>query len=202
MHSRLQDGSDERLAKLAKTGNEAAAEILIRRYSDTIRRKSRSYFIMGADEEDVIQEAMIGLMKAIRSYATDRGASFRTYAERCITGQILDAVKAAARKKHAPLNQSVSLSKPINREEGETMEDLLQAPSASDSKMAMILSDVMEYVGQNREKVFSDLEVDVWNLYMEGKSYEEIGQTLAREKKSIYNAMERTRKKVLLYLGE
>ena len=202
MHSQYQEISDEQLAKRAKCGSEEATETLIRRYFTTIRRKSRSYFILGADEEDVIQEAMIGLMKAIRSYESDRGASFRTHAERCITGQILDAVKAAARKKHAPLNQSVSLSKPINEEEGETMEDLLQAPSASDSKVTMILSDIMEYVGGNRDKVFSTLEVDVWNLYMEGKSYEEIGLALNRDKKSIYNAMERTRKKVLMYLGE
>lgn len=194
--------SDEKLIRAYREGDETSCEELIRRYARKIRGLARTYFIIGADTDDTAQEATIGLLKAIRTYDESKGASFSTYAGRCMTRQILDAMKAAARKKHMPLNDSLSLDSPASEDSAETMESVLEVPYADSSRLSVILDDVMEYVGENRDSAFSKMEIDVWNLYMKGLSYNEIAYELGKNQKSVYNAMERTRKKVLAYLGE
>ncbi|MEA4922992.1 MAG: RNA polymerase sporulation sigma factor SigH [Eubacteriaceae bacterium] len=194
--------SHEELALMAQLGNQDAEEYLIRQYRDMIRGKTHRFFIMGADAEDVTQEAMIGLFKAIKSYAPGNDASFRTYAELCINRQIMDAIKAASRKKHSPLNTSVSLNKPMEEESNQTLEEIIPARAAEDPETMMVLHDIMKFISDNEEGLFSDLEISVWNEYMDGKSYGEIAEKLEKNNKAVYNAMERTKKKILAYMGE
>lgn len=202
MENSFENISHEELALMAQLGNQEAEEFLIREYKDIVRGKSRTYFIMGADAEDVVQEAMIGLFKAIKSYAPGKDASFKTYAQLCINRQILDAIKAANRKKHSPLNTSVSLSKPTNTLSDQTLEETIPSELTADPEMMLVLKDVMDYISANEKGMFSTMEIEVWNQYMEGKSYKEIAEQIEKNQKAVYNAMERTKKKILDFLEE
>lgn len=192
--------SHEDLAVLAQGGREDAEEYLIRQYKDVVRSKAHTYFIIGAQVEDVVQEGMIGLFKAIKSYNAGRETTFRTYAERCITRQILDAIKAANRKKHSPLNTSVSLNRPVVSESAKTLEEVIVGRENVDPEELLLAKDLIDFVRINEKKKFSPLEVQVWNEYMTGKSYAEIALALGKKPKSIYNAMERIKKKISMYL--
>lgn len=192
--------SHEDLAVLAQGGREDAEEYLIRQYKDVVRSKAHTYFIIGAQVEDVVQEGMIGLFKAIKSYNAERETTFRTYAERCITRQILDAIKAANRKKHSPLNTSVSLNRPVVSESAKTLEEVIVGRENVDPEELLLVKDLIDFVRINEKKKFSPLEVQVWNEYMTGKSYAEIALALGKKPKSIYNAMERIKKKISMYL--
>ncbi len=192
--------SHEDLAVLAQGGREDAEEYLIRQYKDVVRSKAHTYFIIGAQVEDVVQEGMIGLFKAIKSYNAGRETTFRTYAERCITRQILDAIKAANRKKHSPLNTSVSLNRPVVSESAKTLEEVIVGRENVDPEELLLVKDLIDFVRINEKKKFSPLEVQVWNEYMTGKSYAEIALALGKKPKSIYNAMERIKKKISMYL--
>lgn len=189
----------EELALLAQNGREDAEEYLIRQYKDVVRSKAHTYFIVGAQVEDVVQEGMIGLFKAIKSFNGEKKTTFRTYAEKCITRQILDAIKAANRKKHSPLNTSVSLNRPLVRESAKTLEEVMVGQGSADPETLLLIKDLMDFVRVNEKKKFSSLEVRVWTEYMSGKSYAEISETLGRNPKSIYNAMDRIKKKIALY---
>ncbi|MGI6722288.1 MAG: sigma-70 family RNA polymerase sigma factor [Anaerovoracaceae bacterium] len=202
MPGKYEKVSHEELALMAQLGDQEAEEYLIRQYRDVVRGKAHTYFIMGADSEDVIQEAMIGLFKAIKSYEPGKDASFHTYAELCINRQIYDAIKAANRKKHSPLNTSVSLSRPVEESSEQTLEETIPAMEGGDPEMSLVLQDVMKFIEDNESGTFSDMEKEVWSGYMNGESYPEIAEKLHKNQKAVYNAMERTKKKILAFLGE
>lgn len=194
--------SDEQLVRLAQADDQEALEFLIRKYMGVVKGKKHSYFIMGAEDDDVVQEGTIGLLKAIRGYRFNRESSFASFAELCINRQILTAIKAANRKKHAPLNTSVSLHQPIETESNQALEDIISAGDIIDPEAMVILEELIDHINRNEDKLFSPLELKVWSLYMQGKSYASIGLELGKASKAIYNAMERAKKKILASLAD
>ena len=201
--SRYTDLTDEKLVELSHEGDATAEEYLLDKYKNFVRSKARSYFLVGADHEDIVQEGMIGLYKAIRDYRPDKLSSFRAFAELCITRQIITAIKTATRQKHIPLNNYVSLNKPLYDEESDrTLLDVIIEGRTSDPE-EMIIN--MENVGNIRTKineVLSGLEQEVLNAYLDGKSYQEIAESLGRHVKSIDNALQRVKRKLEKYLEE
>ena len=194
--------ADEDLVKFAQQGDEDAEEFLIRKYKDVVRSKAHLYFMVGADNEDIVQEGMIGIFKAIRGYNADKQASFRTFAEICINRQIITAIKRATRLKHSPLNTSVSLNRPISDEEPvKTLEEILAANSATDPEAVLLLKEDLDFIEGNGADIFSDLELRVWNEYLHGKTYVEISEITGKSTKAIDNAIQRTKRKLELYLG-
>lgn len=201
MDKRYEKLTDEQLAKQAQAGDLGASEYLIRKYKEMVRRRAQLYFIMGADGDDVIQEGMIGLFKAIKSYSSGKEATFRTFAELCINRQIITAIKLASRRKHSPLNTSISLNKPLAEGDTEdTLEETLRSDSNSEPETQLMLKDVVEAIITNEGKIFSPFEMQVWNEYLQGKDYKEIAQALGKSAKAVDNAIQRTKKKILTYL--
>jgi RNA polymerase sporulation-specific sigma factor len=194
--------SDEDLVGLYQGGEESAVEALLQRYRNFARLKARTYFLAGADKDDIIQEGMIGLYKAIRDYDREREASFRAFAELCITRQIITAVKTATRQKHAPLNTYVSLSKPLASQEEPDWElqDVLENVVVPDPADVVISHDELRSMKLAFAEILSDFESEVLHMYVEGKSYQEIGEHLSRHVKSIDNAIQRIKRKVELHL--
>ena len=201
--SRYTDLTDEKIVELSHEGDATAEEYLLDKYKNFVRSKARSYFLVGADHEDIVQEGMIGLYKAIRDYRAEKLSSFRAFAELCITRQIITAIKTATRQKHIPLNNYVSLNKPLYDEESDrTLLDVIIEGRTSDPE-EMIIN--MENVGNIRTKineVLSGLEQEVLNAYLDGKSYQEIAESLGRHVKSIDNALQRVKRKLEKYLEE
>ena len=197
------DKSDEEVVKLAKDGDESATEYLISKYKNFVRVKAKSYFLVGADREDIIQEGMIGLYKSIRDFRADKLSSFRAFAELCITRQIITAIKTATRQKHIPLNSYISLNKPIYDEDSDrTMLDILSGTKVTDPEEVFISH---ELSGDLREKIqqnLSELESQVLMSYLEGKSYQEMAKELNRHVKSIDNALQRVKRKIEKTLGD
>lgn len=195
--------SDEQVVEMSHQGDVSAEEYLLDKYKNFVRSKARSYFLVGADHEDIVQEGMIGLYKAIRDYRPDKLSSFRAFAELCITRQIITAIKTATRQKHIPLNNYVSLNKPLYDEESDrTLLDVIVEGRISDPEELIIN---MENVGNIRSKineVLSGLEQEVLNAYLDGKSYQEIAEALGRHVKSIDNALQRVKRKLEKYLEE
>lgn len=202
MENNLELLSDEQLVRLAQADDQEALEFLIRKYMGVVKGKKHSYFIMGAEDDDVVQEGTIGLLKAIRGYDFKREASFASFAELCINRQILSAIKAANRKKHGPLNTSVSLHVPLEAESNQALEDIISSVDVVDPEAMVILEELIEHVNQNEEKLFSPLERNVWSRYMQGKSYSSIALELGKTPKAVYNAMERAKKKILASLAD
>ncbi|WP_312092638.1 RNA polymerase sporulation sigma factor SigH [Aminipila sp.] len=195
--------SDEQLAVLAQAGDELAEETLIRKYKTLIRNRSYLYFVAGADAEDVMQEGMIGLFKAIRSYKEDKKASFRTYAELCINRQILTAVKQAARLKYSPLNTSISIDNNSSDKDSDiSIADTLHSSLEENPEMILIMKEKMEGLENERRTFFSDLESKVLVEFLQGKNYNEIGKVLGKSPKSIDNAIQRIRKKLEEHLNK
>ncbi len=193
--------SDEALAALAQTGNREAEDFLIRRYMNMVRGKAHLYFIAGADSEDVIQEGMIGLFKAIHDYSKGREASFKTFAELCINRQILTAVKTATRLRHQPLNNSVSLSATVNEETGGTLEESLGSDMTSNPEDVFMENTLSSLLTDETSSLFSKLEHKVLKAYLQGMKYSEIAQSLDKSYKAIDNAMQRIRKKINEYIN-
>lgn len=194
---------DEDVILEAKVGNENALEYLINKYKSFVRAKARTYFLIGADREDIIQEGMIGLFKAIRDYKGDKLSSFRAFAELCITRQIITAIKTATRQKHIPLNSYISLNKPIFDEESDrTLMDILSEESISDPEALMINREEFQGIENKMGEILSSLEWEVLTSYLEGKSYQEIAEELDRHVKSIDNALQRVKRKLEKYLEE
>ncbi len=194
--------SEEELVGLAQNGNEEAEEYLIRKYKNLVRTKARLYFIMGADHDDIMQEGMIGIFKAIRSYDPGRKTSFHTFADLCINRQIITAIKQAGRMKHSPLNTSVSLSKPVSAEEqAVTLAETLPTDSDSDPESLLLLKEVVDYLEGDGQGSFSSFEYKVWKEHLLGKSYGEMAKSLGKSAKSIDNAMQRTKRKIALHLA-
>ena len=176
--------ADEDLVSAAKSGDNLAMEFLLNKYKNFVRIKAKSYFLIGADREDIIQEGMIGLYKAVRDFKADKLSSFRAFAELCITRQIITAIKTATRQKHIPLNQYISLNKPIYDEE------------------LVINQEVSEDIKERIQENLSDLESQVLLSYLEGKSYQEMARDLNRHVKSIDNALQRVKRKIEKNLAE
>lgn len=188
---------DEEVVELARSGNEVALEYLINKYKNFVRAKARSYFLIGADREDIIQEGMIGLYKAIRDFRVEKLTSFRAFAELCITRQIITAIKTATRQKHIPLNSYVSLNKPIYDEESDrTLLDILSGTKVSDPEELVISQEEFNAIEKKMGEFLSDLEWQVLTFYLEGKSYQEIADQLDRHVKSIDNALQRVKRKL------
>jgi RNA polymerase sporulation-specific sigma factor len=200
--SLVEDISDEDLVERYQHGDDRAIEILLARYRDFPRAKARSYFLVGADRDDIIQEGLIGLYKAIRDYQRGNNASFRTFADVCITRQILTAVKTATRHKHGPLNSGISLATPmsVSDDPDRILADVLEAPGTSDpAELVVSLEGVtsirVAFIGS-----LSRLEAEVLSLYLSGNSYQEIAEILSRHVKAIDNALQRIKKKLELHL--
>ncbi len=195
--------NEEDIVESAKQGSTYALEYLINKYKAFVRAKAKSYFLIGADREDIIQEGMIGLYKAIRDFRTDKLSSFRAFAELCITRQIITAIKTATRQKHIPLNSYVSLNKPIYDEESDrTLLDVLSGTKVTDPEELMINQEEFRDIELRMGELLSDLEWKVLMSYLEGKSYQEIAGDLDRHVKSIDNALQRVKRKVERYLEE
>ncbi|MBD8038062.1 MULTISPECIES: RNA polymerase sporulation sigma factor SigH [Solibacillus] len=193
--------TDEGLVEQVHLGNTDALDFLISKYRLFVKAKARSYFLVGADKEDIIQEGMIGLYKAIRDFREDKLASFRAFAELCITRQIITAIKTATRQKHIPLNSYVSLDKPIYDEESErTLMDIITSPLSDDPEYLMINREDYVYLEQKMGEVLSELEQQVLARYLEGQSYNEISEELNRHVKSIDNALQRVKRKLERHL--
>ena len=189
--------TDEEIALLARDGDEAALEVLLNKYKNFVRSKARSYFLIGADHEDIVQEGMIGLFKAVRDFREDKLASFRAFAELCVTRQIITAIKTATRQKHIPLNSYVSLNRPIYDEESDrTLMDVLSEVQMAGPEELLISQEDYSSVENRISEVLSDLEMEVLNSYLEGKSYQEIAEDLGRHVKSIDNALQRVKRKL------
>jgi len=194
---------DEELVEEARQGSSQALEYIINKYKNFVRAKARTYFLIGADREDIIQEGMIGLFKAIRDYKEDKLSSFRAFAELCITRQIITAIKTATRQKHIPLNSYISLNKPVYDEESDrTLMDMLSESSISDPEELMINREDFNNIEEKMEEVLSELELEVLGSYLQGKSYFEISKDLNRQVKSIDNALQRIKRKLEKYLEE
>ncbi len=192
---------DEQIVEDARNGNSMAQEYLIKKYKNFVRAKARSYFLIGADREDIIQEGMIGLFKAIRDFRCDKISSFRAFAELCITRQIITAIKTATRQKHIPLNSYVSLNKPIYDEESDrTLLDVLSGKRVCDPEELLISREEVMNIESKIGEILSDLEWQVLMYYLQGKSYQEIAEDLDRHVKSIDNALQRVKRKLERFL--
>lgn len=190
--------TDDELVMSARGGNEAALCELLEKYRAFARVKARSYFLVGADREDIVQEGMIGLYKAIRDFNPDLQTSFRAFAELCVTRQIITAIQTATRQKHGPLNNYVSFERPMGGDEDgdRVLGDVLPTVAISDPADLVISAERIRALQAHFDEVLSDLETEVLRLYVEGKSYQEIAERLQRHVKSIDNALQRIKRKL------
>lgn len=188
---------DEEVVEEAKKGDSRAQEYLISKYENFVKAKAKSYFLIGADKEDIYQEGMIGLYKAIRDFKSDKLTSFKAFAEICVTRQIITAIKTATRQKHIPLNTYISLNKPIYEEDSDrTLIDVLSELKITDPEELIIGQEQIKHIEGEMAKVLSDLEMEVLQSYLDGKSYQEIACDLDRQAKSIDNALQRVKRKL------
>lgn len=193
--------NDEELIELVQNGDRNAEETIIKRYKNFVLAKSRSYFLVGADREDIVQEGMIGLFKAIRDYRVERLASFRAFAELCITRQIITAIKAATRQKHQPLNSYISLNRPIYDEESDrTLLDVLKGGQLTNPEELIISHETYNLIENQIDEILSNLERDVLQEYLDGKSYQDIAIALDKHVKSVDNALQRVKRKLEVFL--
>lgn len=190
--------TDEELCRLAQEPDGGAAlEFLLNRYKNFVRSRARSYFLIGADHEDIVQEGMIGLYKAVRDFRPEKLASFRAFAELCVTRQIITAIKTATRQKHIPLNSYISLNKPIFDEESDrTLLDVISEGRITNPEELLIGQEDLSSIESRIGKMLSPLEWEVLLAYLDGRSYQEIAEDLGRHVKSIDNALQRVKRKM------
>jgi RNA polymerase sporulation-specific sigma factor len=191
---------DLQLVLKARNGSSVAMDQLIRRYTSFVRLKSSSYFLAGGDSEDLIQEGLVGLYKAVRDFRPDKETSFRSFAELCVTRQIITAIKTATRFKHSPLNTYVSFSNTPAGQDSDsdvTLGDALPGPSVDDPSTCVISTEELQSLVFALGTGLSRLEADALKLYLEGSSYEEMAETLGCDTKTIDNALQRVKRKVL-----
>lgn len=194
---------DEEIVILARDNDRAAEEYIIGKYRNFVKAKAKTYFLIGGDKDDIYQEGMIGLYKAIRDFRPDKLSSFRAFAELCITRQIITAIKTATRQKHIPLNSYISLNKPIYDDESDrTLMDVLSTVHISDPEELIISNEEKSKIQNKMCEVLSDLEMEVLRCYLDGKSYQEIACDLDRHAKSIDNALQRVKRKLEKFLKE
>ena len=193
---------EELIAEIKNNMNNSALDYLIHRYRSFVRAKARSYFLIGADREDIIQEGMIGFYKAVRDFKSDKLSSFHAFAELCVTRQIITAIKTATRQKHIPLNSYISLNKPIYDEDSDrTLLDVLSGVKVADPEELVISREEFLAIERKMEEILSDLEWQVLMAYLDGKSYQEIAHGLNRHVKSIDNALQRVKRKLERYVA-
>ncbi|MBE5786709.1 MAG: RNA polymerase sporulation sigma factor SigH [Clostridiales bacterium] len=198
----FQSMQDEDVVVLAQQGDGQALAYLLNKYKNFVRSKARSYFLIGADHEDIVQEGMIGLYKSIRDFQPDRLASFRSFAELCVKRQIITAIKAATRQKHVPLNSYVSLNKPLYDEESDrTLLDVIEGRVTNPEDLYISQEDLSRIQKQINE-ILSDLERQVLSAFLDGKTYQEISEMLGRHVKSIDNALQRVKRKLFKFLED
>lgn len=194
---RFNNKLDEEIVVLAQNGDGRAQEYLIYKYQKFVKAKAKTYFLIGADRDDIYQEGMIGLYKAIRDFRLDRLNNFKIFAELCITRQIITAIKSATRQKHIPLNTYISLNKPVYEEESDrTLLDVISEFKITDPEELVIGEEQRKYIESEMEKILSSLEIEVVQSYLNGKTYQEIACDLHRDSKSIDNALQRVKKKL------
>ena len=194
---------DDNMVFKAKVGDEKSINHIIRKYRNFVRAKAKPFFIVGADKEDILQEGMIGLFKAIRDYDEEKTVSFRAFAELCVTRQIITAVKTATRQKHIPLNSYISLNKPVNEEDSDrTLMDTMKNTHINDPEQLTINKEEMQLIIEKTKEMLSDFEIKVLSLYLKGYSYQEISSKLGKHSKSIDNALQRIKRKFEKYLEE
>lgn len=200
--NRFERMTDEEIVRLAQQEHdENAIEYIVSKYKNFVKSKARTYFLVGADRDDIIQEGMIGLYKAARDFRGDKLASFRAFAELCITRQIITAIKTATRQKHIPLNSYVSLNKPIYETESDrTLQDILAGIRVSDPEELVISREEFADIELKMNEILSNLEWQVLTAYLDGKSYNEMSKELHRHVKSIDNALQRVKRKLERYL--
>lgn len=188
---------DKVLVEMAHNGDSESLSFLINKYQHFVRSKVRPYFLIGADKEDLVQEGMIGLYKAIRDYREDKMASFYAFAELCISRQIITAIKTASRQKHGPLNSSISLDKPLTNEDSNyTLLDMIAGEKVTNPESLLINKEKVNEIERKIDELLSDLERRVLTLYMDGQSYMEISEELNTHVKSIDNALQRVKRKL------
>jgi len=190
--------SDEGLVELAQSGSDVAIDALLTRYRHYARAKARTYFLAGADKEDIVQEGMIGLYKAIRDFAPEHNTAFRAFAELCITRQIITAIKTATRQKHQPLNSYVSLNRPIagGDDDDRSLADSIETSEVADPAELVISAEEVRTIKAQMGEVLSPFEVEVLEHYIDGRSYQQIADMLGRHVKSIDNALQRIKRKL------
>ncbi len=199
----FEEMTDEEIALLAQRGDVEASEYLLNKYKNFVRSKARSYFLVGADHEDIVQEGMIGLFKAFRDFKPDKLTSFHAFAELCVTRQIITAIKTATRQKHIPLNSYVSLNKPIYEEESDrTLLDIITEGRSADPEELLIGQESYVSIESRIDEALSPLERRVLAAYLDGKSYQEIAVMLGRHVKSIDNALQRVKHKLERLISE
>lgn len=192
---------DEEIVLLGRRGDKNATEFLINKYKNLVKLKARSYFLIGADREDVVQEGMIGLYKAIRDYQQDKSMAFKTFAELCITRQMITAVKNATRQKHIPLNSYISLNRKVFDDDSDkTYIEMVSDGIVSDPEQLLIKKEEVSGIENKMGEILSSFEWEVLSLYLNGKSYTEIANNVNRPVKSIDNALQRVKKKVEKYV--
>ncbi|MCS7165736.1 MAG: RNA polymerase sporulation sigma factor SigH [Candidatus Calescibacterium sp.] len=188
---------DNELVMLAKKGNKKAIAMLINKYKNFVRARSKFYFIIGADKEDIVQEGLIGLYKAIRDYNPDKKTSFRAFAELCIMRQIITAIKTATRQKHTPLNSYISLNKPIFEENGErVLSDVIVSTRNVNPEEIYITLELTKDIKEKMKKYLSSLEAKVLSEYLRGLSYQEVAKSIGKHIKSVDNALQRIKRKI------
>ena len=198
-----EDLRDDELVAMAQAGDELADEELYLRYKNIVCIKARSYFILGADRDDILQEGMIGLFKAIRDYRPDRQAAFKTFAEMCIVRQMITAIQNATRMKHIPLNNYISLSRPVGNEEYErTMMDVIPSHARDNPEDMLIVRESVDSMIRKIKERLTELEYKTLTLFIDGKSYQEIADMLGCNKKTIDNALQRVKRKMEKFLEE
>jgi RNA polymerase sporulation-specific sigma factor len=191
---------DLQLVVRARNGDDGAMDVLIRRYTGFVRLKASSYFLAGGDSEDLLQEGLIGLYKAVRDFRADKETSFRSFAELCVTRQIITAIKTATRFKHAPLNTYVSFSHTPAGQDGEgecTLGDALPGPSVDDPSVCVISTEELQSLVFTLGSGLSPLEADALRLYLEGNSYDQMADGLGCDTKTIDNALQRVKRKII-----
>ncbi len=203
LNCNLKTMQDEEIVQDARNGSDKALEFIMNKYKNFVRSRARTYFLIGADREDIVQEGMIGLYKAIRDFKEDKLSSFRAFAELCITRQIITAIKTATRQKHIPLNSYISLNRPLFDEESDrTLMDIICEEKIYDPEEMMISREEFSGIETRMGEILSELEWEVLSSYLQGKSYHEISADLKRHVKSIDNALQRVKKKLDKYLEE
>lgn len=207
MKSKYEKYTDEEIAVMAQGGDIHAAEYLLKKYRPLIIGVAGDYFekVIGSDKEDMAQEARIGFFKAITTFEAGRNAKFAPYAKRCVINQVINAVKAANRKKHALLNNSLSLEATISSNDSQyemTIADTIEGKSIPDPEVLAIFNDMIRYINENEKGLFTELEIKVWNEYAKGKEIADIAETLNKNTKSVHNAMDRLKKKIVKYTDE
>jgi RNA polymerase sporulation-specific sigma factor len=190
--------SDEGLVELAQSGDDVAIDALLTRYRHYARAKARTYFLAGADKEDIVQEGMIGLYKAIRDFEPEHNTAFRAFAELCITRQIITAIKTATRQKHQPLNSYVSLNRPVagGDDDDRSLADSIETSEVADPAELVISAEEVRTIKTQMGEVLSPFEVEVLEHYIDGRSYQQIADMLGRHVKSIDNALQRIKRKL------